>query len=134
MYRHAAVALFIGLSLAACGGVTDPSRNQQESFPGTIKPGAGNSMTYAFNVANTGELTITVTNMTPSIPTSTVFSVGYGLSQSGSCQPINYNTLSTVGFPAISGIQITPGAYCAFIQDEGLFTVSETFTLVVSHP
>jgi hypothetical protein len=134
MYRHAAVALFIGLSLAACGGVTSPSQNTKDSFSNTINPGAGASFSYTFNVANTGELTITVTNMTPSISTSTVFTVGYGLSQSGSCQPINYNTLSTVGFPALSGIQITPGAYCAFIQDEGLFTVPETFTLVVSHP
>jgi len=135
MYRHAAVALFIGLSLAACGGVTDPSQNTKDIFPGSISPiGVGNNWIGSFNVAKTGELTIAVATMTPQIPTSVFFAVGYGLNQGGSCQPLSQNTASTVGFPAISGVQITPGSYCVFVIDEGFFTVPETFTVSVSHP
>ena len=136
MYRHAAVALFIALSLAACGGVTDPSKNKQETFGNgdVLKPGVQASFSYPFNVANTGELTIAVTSMNPVVPTNTFFTVGYGIPQSGLCSPINYNTASTVGFPAISGDPVTAGPYCVFIQDEGFLTVPETFTISVSHP
>jgi hypothetical protein len=135
MYRHAAVALFIALSLAACGGVTDPSQNTKETITGTISPpGNGSSFSANFNVAKTGELTIAVTAMTPGIPTSTFFTVGYGLASSSGCQPLQVNQFSTVATAALSGIAITPGGYCVFVIDEGLFTTSETFTISVSHP
>jgi hypothetical protein len=134
MYRHLAVAVFIAGTLAACGGVTSPSNNTQETHTDTLKPGVGAFFSYNFTVANTGELTIAITSLTPGVSTSTVFSVGYGIPQSNGCSPINFNTVATVGFPAISGTQITKGSYCAFIQDEGLITVPETFTLTVSHP
>lgn len=135
MYRHAAVALLIALSLAACGGVTDPSQNTQQTFPPqTINPGSGNFNSVSFSVAKSGELSITVTSMTPVIPTSTYFEVGFGNTVSGSCQPLQINQFATVGNAAISGYPVTPGAYCAFLIDVGLFTVPETYTLVISHP
>ena len=134
MYRHAAVAFLIAVSLAACGGVTDPSQNQQESFSATLDPGAGKSNFHGFSVSKSGELSITVTTMTPVIPTSTYFEVGFGNSISGSCQPLQANQYAIVGAAAISGYPVTPGAYCAFIIDEGLFTKAETYTMVVSHP
>ena len=134
MYRHLAVAFVIAVSLAACGGVTDPSQNQKESFPGTISHGQGNVVSFPFSVSKTGELTITVTTMTPTIPTSTYFGVGFGTGVSNSCQPIQFNQVATVGAAAISGYPVTPGSYCAFLIDEGFFTTTETFTMVVSHP
>jgi len=134
MYRHLAIAVFVAVTLAACGGVTSPSNNTQEPFTGTLQPVAGSSFSYPFTVSNTGELTIAITALTPGVSTSTVFEVGYGIPQSGNCSPINFNTQATVGFPAISGDQITKGSYCAFIINEGLITVPETFTLTVSHP
>jgi len=137
MYRHLAVAVFITVTLAACGGVTSPSNNKQETFGNgndVLKPGVGASFSYPFTVSNTGELTIALTQLNPGVSTTTVFSIGYGIPQSGSCSPINFNTVATVGFPAISGDQVTKGSYCVFIQDEGLITVPETFTLTVSHP
>jgi len=134
MNRQRAVAVFMALTLAACGGVTSPSNNTQETHTDTLQPGKSAFFSYPFNVANTGELTIAITALTPGVSTSTVFEVGYGIPQSGNCNPINFNTLATVGFPAISGDQITKGSYCAFILDEGLITVPETFTLTISHP
>lgn len=132
MYRHAAVAFLIAVSLAACGGVTDPSQNTQTPFSGTLNLGQINS--FGFSVSKSGELSITVTTMTPVIPTSTYFEVGFGNSISGSCQPLQANQYAIVGAAAISGYPVTPGAYCAFIADEGLFTKAETYTMVVSHP
>jgi hypothetical protein len=134
MYRHLAVAFVIAVSLAACGGVTDPSQNTQESKSGTITPGNGSFVSIPFSVSKTGELTITVTTMTPTIPTSTYFEVGFGTNVSNSCQPIQLNQFSTVGVAAISGYPVTPGSYCAFLIDEGLFTTTENFTMVISHP
>ena len=134
MYRHAAVALVIALSLAACGGVTDPSQNTQSPFSGTLNPGLGNSNFFPFSVSKSGELSITVTTMTPVVPTSTYFGVGFGNTVSGSCQPLQLNQFAIVGTAAIGGYPVTPGAYCAFIIDEGLFTKPETYTMVVSHP
>jgi hypothetical protein len=134
MYRHAAVAFLIAVSLAACGGVTDPSQNAQSPFSGTLNPGVGNFQNWGFTVSKSGELSITVTTMTPVIPTSTYFEVGFGNSISGSCQPLQANQYAIVGAAAISGYPVTPGAYCAFIIDEGLFTKAETYTMVVSHP
>ena len=133
MYRHAAVAFLIAVSLAACGGVTDPSQNTQTPFSGTLNPG-GPINSWGFSVSKSGELSITVTTMTPVIPTSTYFEVGFGNSISGSCQPLQANQYAIVGAAAISGYPVTPGAYCAFIVDEGFFTKAETYTMVVSHP
>ena len=134
MYRHAAVAFLIAVSLAACGGVTDPSQNTQSPFSGTLNPGVGSFQNWGFSVSKSGELSITVTTMTPVIPTSTYFEVGFGNSISGSCQPLQVNQTAIVGAAAISGYPVTPGAYCAFIVDEGFFTKAETYTMVVSHP
>lgn len=134
MYRHAAVAFLIAVSLAACGGVTDPSQNTQTPFSGTLNPGQVNPNIFPFNVSKSGELSITVTTMTPVIPTNTYFGVGFGNSISGSCQPLQNNLYAIVGAAAISGYPVTPGAYCAFIADEGFFTKAETYTMVVSHP
>jgi hypothetical protein len=136
MYRRIGLALLMAVSLAACGGVTDPSQNQQQSFspPQPLNPGQGNFNSFSFTVSKSGELSITVTSMTPTIPTSTFFEVGFGNSVSGSCQPLQINQHATVGTAAISGYPITPGSYCVFLIDEGLFTVPETYTMVVSHP
>src|ERR1035437_3557140 len=137
MYRHAAVAFLIAVSLAACGGVTDPSQNTQTPFSGTLNPnpGVGGSFqNWGFTVSKSGELSITVTTMTPVTPTNTYFEVGFGNSISGSCQPLQANQYAIVGAAAISGYPVTPGAYCAFIADEGFFTQAETYTMVVSHP
>ncbi len=134
MYRCIGLALLMAASVAACGGVTDPSQNVKDPFSGIITPGQGNYVSHPFTVSKSGELSITVTSMTPAIPTSTYFEVGFGNSVSGSCQPLQINQFATVGTAAIGGYPVTPGSYCVFLIDEGLFTVPETYTVVVSHP
>jgi hypothetical protein len=134
MHRRLGIAVLVAVIAAACGGVVDPSKNQIETFNGTAMTASANIGIHFFNIAKSGEVSITVTSLTPVVPTGTYFAVGIGQAVNGQCaSAIQVNQFSTVGLAAISG-PITPGTYCAFIFDEGLFTVDEAYELKVSHP
>jgi hypothetical protein len=135
MHRRFGAALALAAAVSACGGVVDPSKNQTETFTGTIQPGQGNyGGPHTVNITKSGEITVTVTSLTPSVPGGTFFIIGFGQSVSGQCSlTIQVNQFAIVGSAAISG-PISPGSYCVVIADEGLFTVAEDYTLKVSHP
>jgi len=135
MYRRFGVALALAAIAFACGGVVDPSKNQTETFTGTVQPGSGNfGGPHTVNIAKSGEITVTVTSLTPTIPSGTFFIIGFGQSVSGQCSlNIQVNRFAVVGSAAISG-PISPGSYCVVIADEGLFTVAEDYMMKVSHP
>jgi hypothetical protein len=135
MYRRFGVALALAAIASACGGVVDPSKNQTETFTGTIQPGSGNfGGPHPVNITKSGEITVTVTSLTPTVPSGTFFAVGFGQSISGQCSVnIQVNQFAVVGSAAISG-PISPGTYCVAIFDEGFFTVAEDYTIKVSHP
>ncbi len=133
MYRRFGVALALAALVSACGGVVDPSNNQTETFTGTIQPGSGNGDVKQVNITKSGEITVTVTSLTPTVPSGTFFVVGIGQSFSGQCSPIQANQFAVVGSAAISG-PVTPASYCVFILDEGFFTVAEDYVMKVSHP
>src|SRR3981189_3224109 len=62
------VAVLLAAVLAAgCGGIVDPSQNQIETFTGTIAPG-GQSQPgpHGFSASKTGEISVKVTQITPS--------------------------------------------------------------------
>jgi hypothetical protein len=126
-------ALILAAIVSACGGVVDPSKNQTETFTGTIQPGSGNGDVKQINITKSGEITVTVTSLTPTVPGGTFFVVGLGQSISGQCSPIQVNRFAIVGSAAISG-PVTPASYCVFILDQGLFTVAEDYVMKVSHP
>lgn len=113
-----------------CGGVTSPSKNSTETFNGTVARGASGAA-HSFNVSNTGEFTVKVTNLTPSY--SGFFGVLYGQQQGDSCALIQANSFSIVNSPVLSG-PIVKGSYCVQVFDTGGFTTTETYTLTVSHP
>jgi hypothetical protein len=124
------------LALASCGGVTDPSKNTQEPpMTGTVDPisggGAGLGTVHTFTVKNTGEWTAVVTSLTPS--TNVAFGLVYGQNVSGQCSIITTNPLSHLSVAGLGG-PITPGSYCIAVYDAGNFTVTETYSLSVSHP
>ncbi|HEY6212354.1 MAG TPA: hypothetical protein VIW45_08720 [Vicinamibacterales bacterium] len=131
----AAALLVAALITFSCGGVTDPSSNKTETFNGTITARGGQSQSFTFSVANTGEFTVKVTSMIPTY--SSVFGVYYGQGSSSGCQPFagGINPSVTVNAPALSG-QIFKGDYCVVVYDSiGAFpTTGETFTMTVSHP
>jgi len=135
MCRRFGVALALAAIVSACGGVVDPSQNQTETFNGTIQPGSGNyGGPHFVNITKSGEITVTVTSLTPTVPSGTFFIVGFGQSASGQCSiNIQANQFAIVGTAAVSG-PISPGSYCVVIADEGFFTVAEDYTLKVSHP
>ena len=115
---------------AACSSYTSPSKNTVETRSGTIA--VGGSAIENFTVKSNGEISIIVSALSPTVPTSTFFGVGYGLQSSGQCALFGVN-LSVVGATAIS-TSITPGNYCVQIVDQGAFTTTETYTLLISHP
>jgi hypothetical protein len=128
-------ALILAAIVSACGGVVDPSKNQTETFTGTIQPGTGNNGgAHPVNITKSGEITVTVTSLTPSLPGGTFFAVGFFQSVSGQCSvTIQVNQFAIVGSAAISG-PISPGSYCVAVFDKGFFTVAEDYMLKVSHP
>jgi len=133
--RLAAAALIAALCAAACGGIVDPSKNQTETFSGTI-PVQGTSACCGFSTSKQGEFTIKVTSLAPSGGAffGTVLAyAGSDGSCTGSLQPIQQNAFGTANTPALTGL-IYPGKYCIFLFDIGSFSVSQTYTLTVSHP
>ena len=127
------IPVFLLAALAACGGVTDPSQNQTQTFSGTIQPG-GFSDTFPFNASKSGEITITVTSLNPTVPSGTFFSVLWGQMVGSQCSTLSVNSLAIVGSTAISNA-ITPGSYCVAVADTySSFKTAEQFTLTVSHP
>src|SRR5205823_5656535 len=110
-------------TLAACGGVVDPSKNQTQTFPGTVPVGSSGPL-HTFNVSKGGEISAVVTSFTPTLPSGTLFEVIYGQVVSGQCSPLSVNQFAVVGATVVSGA-IIPGTYCIAIVDEGFFKVNE---------
>src|SRR5579864_4625189 len=130
----AAALAFAGFITVSCGGVTDPSQNVTETFSGVVSTRGGISAPVWFNVSNTGEFTVKVTNFTPSY--SAQFGTYYGQGDGASvCNYAQVNALSTVNAPVLSG-EIFKGQYCVVVYDSAnaFPTTGETFTLQVSHP
>lgn len=118
-------------TLAACGGVVDPSKNQTETFRGTVKVGL--SSTQTFTVSKSGEISAVVSSFNPALPSGTLFGVLWGQIFSGQCSTITLNQFAVTGATVVSG-PVTPGSYCIIIIDEGFFRVDEDYVLTVSHP
>ena len=131
MVRRFIPAIFLA-TLAACGGVVDPSKNQTEMLTGTVPVGSSGKV-HQFNVSKGGEISAVVTSFTPTLPSGTLFEVIYGQVISGQCSPLSVNQFAVVGATVVSGA-IIPGTYCIAIVDEGFFKVNEDYVLQVSHP
>ena len=131
MLRRFIPALLLA-TLGACGGVVDPSKNQNQTFNGTV-PLAGAGPVHTFSVSKTGEISAAVTSMNPTVQSGTLFEVAYGQFISNQCSLLSLNQFAVVGATVISGA-ITPGTYCIQIVDEGFFKVDEAYVLTVSHP
>ncbi len=123
-------ALLAACALAACGGVTSPSKNKIENFGGVV-PVAGAGPVHQFTASSSGEFTITIDSLNPSV--AAYFYVLFGQVVGGQCGLLQANQFATVGVAAAAG-PIDKGTYCVQIQDEGFFTVDETYNIKVSHP
>ncbi len=126
--RIASVACGICLLALIASGckVESPSNNKVENFSGTIP--VGGSATHLFNVAKDGEFSVTLSAINP----AATVGIGYGQPGSnGSCGIYSTN-LVTIGRQAFSSYLVA-GSYCVYVYDAGYFTLSETYTVQVSH-
>jgi len=130
--RVAALVAIAAVAAASwsCGGVTDPSKNTLETWSSTV-PVAGTSDVKTFNVSNTGEFTIIVTQMSP--VSNTVLGSIFGQQTSGGCSPLQQNNFTVLNSVALSG-SIIKGTYCVVVYDVGALTQPENFTMTISHP
>jgi hypothetical protein len=133
-----ALAVACAISIAACGGITDPSNNQQQQASGAFAPG-GYSQGIPFTAKNGGELTVRITALAPN-STTYVGIIWTQAASDGSCnignlgQTLYQSGIAQLNVPAISGAQIISGQYCIFLYDSVGLTAGQTFTLVISHP
>jgi hypothetical protein len=133
----AAVMLAATVFVAGCGGIVDPSQNQTETFTGTIAVG-GQGTAHGFSASKTGEISVKVTQLTPSSSNTYVGVIWTGRASDGTCtgqlgRTFGQNNFAQVGLPAIS-TQILAGGYCLILYDVGSFSTTETYTVTVSHP
>ena len=138
MMKRLATALVVVLAASSCGGPTDPSQNQTESFSGSVQPSLANY--HTFNINNLGEISIVVTGFTPG---NVVLGIGYGQPAGSGCGLLQNNAVSNtnVGRTALTGSIILKGQYCLAVFDpSGVllniapWTVAQNYTVTVSHP
>jgi len=128
-------AASVALSAAAlltisCSGIVDPSKNQMETFTGTIKPQGFD--THTFSVNKTGEISIKITALAP-LDNVSVGVIWGQASSAGTCVSAIQSNLANLNIPAITG-SIYSGSYCVVVYDLGILTADETYSVLVSHP
>jgi hypothetical protein len=117
------------VTIAGCGGITDPSKNTVDTFPGTLAVGGTNL--HQFSASKTGELSVKLTALAPTSNGTVLLT--WTQAANGSCGGVLNQAAATVGLP-VMGSQIVSGSYCMVVQDPGVFAVPQTYTLTVSHP
>jgi hypothetical protein len=137
MKARLAAALILGLVASACGGPTDPSKNTVDTFPGSVQPFSVGPV-HPFNVPNLGEITVSVTAISPG---NTFLGVLYGQASGSGCAAIQQNVASSsnLGRTVLSGQIIIKGNYCVQVFDPvnlvgTPLTVAQNYTVQVSHP
>ena len=135
-----AAALGVLLIAAGCKGPVDPSQNKTATFSGTVQPLNITNPPHTFEIQNLGEITVTVTSLTPG---NVVLGVAYGQLQGNSCIPQQQNAVSNtnIGRTALSGQIFLKGTYCVVAFDpSGIllniapWPVAQNYTITVSHP
>jgi hypothetical protein len=118
------------LPIAACGGVSSPSSNTTQTFPGTLQPSGSN--VHPFTTSKQGEFQIAIKALDPVV----VVGLALGQYSSGVCLATSYADPFATLNKSVSG-SIQPGSYCAIIYDTtngGPLRSDVTYTLSVSHP
>jgi hypothetical protein len=115
---------------AACGGITDPSQNTVDNVSGTLQVGGIN--THKFTASKNGELAVKIIALSPTSNAALRLSWTQ-TANDGTCAGLLFSTLAQLNVPAISGA-VSSQTYCIIVDDIGLITVPQTYTLAVSHP
>jgi hypothetical protein len=143
----ALVALFAACSSSS--GITDPSKNKTDTLTGTILAGAAGNLGLNFFVVNsTGELSATLTSLTPQLALFVPMEFIIGPAsppQNGqqTCGVFSGSVLADVPFQTngktstllVSNQLTTAGNYCmALIDTQGRFTNDENYVVSIDHP
>jgi hypothetical protein len=123
-----ALALAGLVSLIGCGSVVEPSKNQVETFSGTLEP--QKSVTRTTNINNSGEYSVKLTQLSP----STTAVVGLRLDFGPNCELFVQANLAQLNTPALAGPIFQKGQYCLTIYDVGSLTTAQSYTVTFSHP
>ena len=129
MRLPALVLVALAVVSAGCGGVSDPSSNTVESFSGSLSPGG--LATHTFSAGKNGEVQLKLTAIAPNAASL----IGWFLGQPvGSvCSP--FTSISTAGLnTAAVTYPVNRGTYCVQVLEPGTSTVTQTYTIQVSHP
>lgn len=138
--RRISVDMFIlaALALGACSASTAPTTptaaaSVTDTFTGTLSQTG--SLTHNFRVASTGQVTITLTSVSPLA--TMALGIGMMTSDGTSCVSTltqNDNARANTA-AALQGIA-TSGNYCVRVYDSGNIPVSGTadYTITVLHP
>jgi hypothetical protein len=125
-----AVLLVAGAVISAgCGGVTDPSSNTVESFSGSLSPGG--VATHTFSAGKNGEVQLKLTAIAPN-PASLI-GWALGLPVNSLCSAFTSITTAGLNTAAVT-YPVNKGSYCVQVYEAGTSTVTQTYTIQVSHP
>jgi hypothetical protein len=131
--------LAAGLLTIACGSdtpttPTTPALPTTETFSGALQ--VQGSSFYSFTTAATGQVSITLASLVPTLPgpaSNIVMGLGVGT-------PLETDCSVTNSVPAAPGLvaqlvnSLAAGTYCAKIYDLGGLTAPVNFTVRIVHP
>jgi hypothetical protein len=127
-----------GLLASACSGISDPSNNTTEDFPGTVGPLAGPGRVHVFE-SKQGEYTAKIIALSPTATTVLAVFLGQDAGDGNCTRIIGQAGLATLNSTGLSGT-IQKGHYCIQVYDPASelgsapLTADQTYTLRVSHP
>lgn len=130
-FRAIAAVIAIACGLPACGGISSPSNNTVQTFPGVFEVGSSGPV-HDFSASRNGEFFVTLTSLTPD--STAIVAVSFGQRSAGGCGLIT-STFASVGRQALGG-PLDKGSYCVQVADSGLSTLTgaQTYSLRVSAP
>lgn len=110
---------------------TAPSTIVTETFTGTVAVGSSDS--HTFNVAQAGEVDVTLTAAGP--PATIVMGIAVGIPNGSACAPLAGASLNTQAgsSPQLPG-RVTAGSLCVEVYDVGNETAPVAYTVTVTHP
>jgi hypothetical protein len=130
----AAAALAACCAVAGCGGIVDPSQNQNDTFTGVVNHGDPIKY-FPFTSSKTGEISVKFTALTPvsNVLMGVLVAQANGSSCTGDLSLVQQNNFAQLNVPAISG-EILGRQYCLGVYESQPLTTPENYTITVSHP
>jgi hypothetical protein len=131
----AAAAIAFCCSVAGCGGITDPSQNQNEPFTGVLNHGDAIHF-HPFTTSKTGEVSAKFTSLTPISNVILQILVTQANGDGGCTGDLG---LVSPQLPAQLNVSVFLGQlqarrYCLGVLEGTPLTQAETYSVTVSHP